>query len=194
MFEEYTTYQQQDYKKDGSTVILEASGGDEIGAGYTGFLWPLYLDQVKKEGQNKAWVNLLRNLNIKTNKTKKVNNFIIGGIENQKNYGVCTSDGKKIINQNLIDSYYEKKNDTGPPIYPKYFNNNLQNSQYIELFHTKLPRGLRYVDRASSGSGREARVPLLTKELVEFCFAVPNEYKIRDGELRWFMKKSLKYL
>ena len=184
----------QDYKKDGSTVILEASGGDEIGAGYTGFLWPLYLDQVKKEGQNKAWVNLLRNLNIKTNETKKVNNFIIGGIENQKNYGVCTSDGKKIINQNLIDSYYEKKNDNGPPIYPKYFNNNLQNSQYIELFHTKLPRGLRYVDRASSGSGREARVPLLTKELVEFCFAVPNEYKIRDGELRWFMKKSLKYL
>ena len=68
----------QDYKKDGSTVILEASGGDEIGAGYTGFLWPLYLDQVKKEGQNKASVNLLRNLNIKTNKTKKVNNFIIG--------------------------------------------------------------------------------------------------------------------
>ena len=50
------------------------------------------------------------------------------------------------------------------------------------------------MDRASSGSGREARVPLLTKELVEFCFAVPNNFKIRDGELRWFMKNSMKYL
>ena len=38
----------QDYKKHGSTVVLEASGGDEIGAGYTGFIWPFYLDQIKK--------------------------------------------------------------------------------------------------------------------------------------------------
>ena len=53
---------------------------------------------------------------------------------------------------------------------------------------------MRYVDKASSGSGREARVPLLTKEIVEFCFAVPNNFKIRDGELRWFMKKSMKYI
>ena len=46
------------------------------------------------------------------------------------------------------------------------------------------------MDRASSGSGREARVPLLKKELVEFCFAVPNNFKIRDRELRWFMKNQ----
>ena len=184
----------QDYKKNGSTVILEASGGDEIGAGYKGFLWPLYLDQIKKEGQNKAWLNLLMNLNIAKNNTSELFNFITDGIENQKNYGVCTSDGKKITENNLINSNYEKKNDKGPPVYPRHFQSSLQNSQYIELFHTKLPRGLRYVDRASSGSGREARVPLLSKELVEFCFAVPNDFKVREGELRWFMKKSLKYM
>jgi len=34
----------------------------------------------------------------------------------------------------------------------------------------------------------------LSKEIVEFCFAVPNNFKIRDGELRWFMKKSMKYI
>ena len=43
-------------------------------------------------------------------------------------------------------------------------------------------------------SGRESRVPLLSREIVEFCFSIPNELKIRDGELRWFMKKSLNYL
>jgi len=184
----------QDYKKNGSTVILESSGGDEIGAGYTGFLWPLYLDQIKKEGQNKALLNLLLNLNINKNNTNEISNFIAGGIENQKNYGVCTSDGKKIIDNNLINRNYDKLNDKGPPLYPRHFQSSLKNSQYIELFHTKLPRGLRYVDRASSGSGREARVPLLSKELVEFCFSVPNDFKVRDGELRWFMKKSLKYM
>lgn len=184
----------QDYKNEGSTVILEASGGDEIGAGYTGFLWPLYLDQLKKDGHDKAWSSLLKNLNLKKNNIKEISNFVMAGIENQNNYGVCTSDGKKIIADNLFSKSYEKKFDLGPPNYPKNFESHLQNSQYIEFFHTKLPRGLRYVDRASSGSGREARVPLLTKELVEFCFAVPNNVKIRDGELRWFMKKSMKYL
>lgn len=184
----------EDFKNDGSTVILEASGGDEIGAGYTGFLWPLYLDQLKKDDHNKAWSNLLSNLNLKKNNIAQISNFVNAGIENQKNYGVCTSDGQRIMKNSLISKSYEKKYDNGPPIYPKDFESFLQNSQYIELFHTKLPRGLRYVDRASSGSGREARVPLLTKEIVEFCFAVPNNFKIRDGELRWFMKKSMKYI
>ena len=184
----------QDYKKNGSTVILEASGGDEIGAGYTGFLWPAYLDQLREQGQDIAWKNLLNNLNLKKKNKSYLTNFVISGIENQKNYGVCTSDGSKIIDNNLINLDYEKKYNEGAPIYPRYFKNHLQNSQYIELFHTKLPRGLRYVDRASSGSGREARVPLLAKDLVEFCFAIPNDFKIRNRELRWFMKESLKFL
>lgn len=184
----------QDYKKHGSTVVLEASGGDEIGAGYTGFIWPFYLDQIKKDGHDDAWRNLLLNLNIKKNGINKIIKFVNGGIENQKNYGVCTSDGEKIIDKYLLAKIYENKYDIGAPVYPKYFNSFLLNSQYIELFHTKLPRGLRYVDRASSGSGREARVPLLNKELAEFCFAIPNSYKIYNGELRWFMKESLKHI
>ena len=184
----------QDYKKHGSTVVLEASGGDEIGAGYTGFIWPFYLDQIKKDGHDEAWRNLLLNLNINKNGINKIIKFVNGGIENQKNYGVCTSDGEKIIDKYLLAKIYENKYDIGAPVYPKYFDSFLLNSQYIELFHTKLPRGLRYVDRASSGSGREARVPLLNKELAEFCFAIPNSYKIYDGELRWFMKESLKHI
>ena len=184
----------QDYKKHGSTVVLEASGGDEIGAGYTGFIWPFYLDQIKKDGHDEAWRNLLLNLNINKNGINKIIKFVNGGIENQKNYGVCTSDGEKIIDKYLLAKIYENKYDIGAPVYPKYFDSFLLNSQYIELFHTKLPRGLRYVDRASSGSGREARVPLLNKELAEFCFANPNSYKIYDGELRWFMKESLKHI
>ena len=134
------------------------------------------------------------NLNINKNGINKIIKFVNGGIENQKNYGVCTSDGEKIIDKYLLAKIYENKYDIGAPVYPKYFDSFLLNSQYIELFHTKLPRGLRYVDRASSGSGREARVPLLNKELAEFCFAIPNSYKIYDGELRWFMKESLKHI
>ena len=183
-----------DYKRNGSTVILESSGGDEIGAGYTGFIWPFFLDQIDKLGLSKATDNLYKSLKFQNLSEKKIKNFINAGIINQEFYGSSTSVGKKIIDKDCISSYYQKKNDEGPPVYKKLFKSNLLNSQYIELFNTKLPRGLRYVDRASSASGREARVPLLNKEIVEFCFSIPNESKIHNGQLRWFMRKSLNYL
>ena len=37
-------------------------------------------------------------------------------------------------------------------------------------------------------------MPLLNKEIVQFCFSIPNELKIQNGELRWFMKNSLSNL
>ena len=183
----------RDFKKSGSTVILEASGGDEIGAGYAGFLYPYFLDQISTKDFEYAWKELIMNLNKTNQNAKNIIKFIMSGMENQISYGINTSDGSRIINENCINKNFEKKFDCKNPKYPRIFDSNLKNSQYIEFFHTKLPRGLRYVDRASSASGREARVPLLSKELVEFCFAVPNQYKIRNGELRWFMKKSLNY-
>lgn len=186
----------EDYKFDGSTVIMESSGGDEIGAGYTGFIWPLYLDQIKTHGYTYAWKNFIENLKLNNlNYSSDVlYNYIKSSLQNQKNYGTSTSDGTSIVESNYISSEFEKRYDAGPPVYSLKFENNLLNSQYIELFHTKLQRGLRYVDRASSSTGREARVPLLSKKLVEFCFSIPNEAKIKNGELRSFMKQSLKYI
>jgi asparagine synthase (glutamine-hydrolysing) len=183
-----------DFKKSGSTVIMESSGGDEIGAGYTGFLWPFFMDQINEIGFEKAENNFFKILKSLKFQGDEIDKFINAGMYNQKFYGSSTSDGQKIIDDNCISNSYAKKYDRGAPQYEKFFENNLLNSQYIELFHTKLPRGLRYVDRASSSSGREARVPLLNKEIVEFCFSIPNESKIHNGELRWFMKKSLDYL
>ena len=67
------------------------------------------MDQLKKDGHDKAWSSLLKNLNLKKNNITEISNFVMAGIENQKNYGVCTSDGKKIIADNLISKSYEKK-------------------------------------------------------------------------------------
>ena len=182
-----------DFKDTGSTVILEASGGDEIGAGYKGFLWPNFLDQVKVLGYKRAFNNLVSSLDLKIN-SLELENFINSSIENQKAYGTCTSDGSRIIDEDCIEKNFLFMYDKGKPLYDRPFENNLQNSQYIEFFHTKLPRGLRYIDRASSSSGREARVPLLSKDIVEFCFSLPNNLKIRQNELRWFMKKTSKLI
>ena len=52
-------------------------------------------------------------LNIKKNGINKIIKFVNGGIENQKNYGVCTSDGEKIIDKYLLAKIYENKYDIG---------------------------------------------------------------------------------
>jgi asparagine synthase (glutamine-hydrolysing) len=37
----------------------------------------------------------------------------------------------------------------------------------------------------------ESRVPLLDHRLVEFCFTLPNEYKINNSETKYILRKSL---
>ena len=67
------------------------------------------------------------------------------------------------------------------PKYPKPFKNELLNKQYRDLFYTKIPRALRFNDRVSMAYSTELREPFLDYNLVEFAFAQPLEYKIKNG-------------
>jgi asparagine synthase (glutamine-hydrolysing) len=48
------------------------------------------------------------------------------------------------------------------------------------------------VDRATMAHGLEARSPLLDHRLVEFCAALPVEYKIRLGETKYLLKAVMR--
>jgi len=67
------------------------------------------------------------------------------------------------------------------PQYPKPFKDALLNKQYRDLFYTKIPRALRFNDRVSMAYSTELREPFLDYRLVEFAFAQPLEYKIKNG-------------
>jgi asparagine synthase (glutamine-hydrolysing) len=47
------------------------------------------------------------------------------------------------------------------------------------------------VDRTSMAVGLEAREPLLDYRLVEFCATLPADMRLRGGEGKWLMKRSL---
>lgn len=77
------------------------------------------------------------------------------------------------------------------PIYPKAFDNELQNLQYRDLFYTKIPRALRFNDRISMAYSTELREPFLDYRLVELAFAQPLDYKIKSGTGKYLLRELL---
>tara|TARA_R110002020_G_scaffold293535_4_gene509055 strand:- start:7873 stop:9612 length:1740 start_codon:yes stop_codon:yes gene_type:complete len=78
------------------------------------------------------------------------------------------------------------------PVYPKPFDNRIQNLQYRDLFYTKLPRALRFNDRISMASSTELREPFLDYRLIEFAFAQQAAFKIKGDVHKYFLRELVK--
>ena len=76
--------------------------------------------------------------------------------------------------------------------YPEPFADPLQNLQYRDLFHTKIPRALRFNDRISMMHSTELREPFLDYRLVELAFAQPVAVKIHEGQSKWLLRQLVK--
>ena len=78
-----------------STVIFDASGGDEIGAGYQYYQWPWFLDllQNKEKGAFDRFKKLIKN-----NSGKNLTNSIYGSVINHEQLGTTTADGTPYLN------------------------------------------------------------------------------------------------
>ena len=81
-----------------------------------------------------------------------------------------------------------------PVRYPEPFPNRLLNLRYRDVRYTKLPRALRYNDRASSQSSCELREPFLDFRLVELAFAQPVDRLIRHGQHKFLLREIVKPL
>lgn len=76
---------------------------------------------------------------------------------------------------------YPMYHQLGGPAAQRLFLHKIRN-----LYRTELQR----VDRASMGSGVEARVPFLDPELVELAMRLSPEVKLRDGQEKWILREA----
>lgn len=73
----------------------------------------------------------------------------------------------------------------------RIYDNSLSQKLYDDLTRFSIPPLLRYEDRNSMAFSLEARVPFLDYRLVEFCFALPNRFKIDPPHTKLVLRKAL---
>ncbi|MDO3695128.1 asparagine synthase (glutamine-hydrolyzing) [Wenyingzhuangia sp. chi5] len=105
----------------------------------------------------------------------------------QNNNNTIQGISKSPFRPNVLESTFLKK--AVKPNYPNFFKDDVLNKQYRDLFYTKIPRALRFNDRVSMAYSTELREPFLDYRLVEFAFAQPIEYKIKNGVQKYLLRE-----
>jgi asparagine synthase (glutamine-hydrolysing) len=76
-------------------------------------------------------------------------------------------------------------------LWPRVFDDWLNNVLYWELTRMRLPALLRYEDRLSMAFSIESRVPFLDHRVVELAFALPGHLKVRNGWTKFALRQAL---
>ena len=99
----------------------------------------------------------------------------------RKKFNKLTSwEALKPIRQNFEEKAWEKSN--------------LHWMSYLDL-NLRLPELLLMrVDKMSMGASLEGRVPFLDHKLVELAMSIPESVKIKNGTLKYILKKSVRGL
>jgi asparagine synthase (glutamine-hydrolysing) len=179
-------------------VILEGQGGDELLAGYPHFDLPFLLDRLKTlRWRSPAALAALRRELARLNELR-------GG-----RGGPLTAMARRQLKRYLpawpwtrfetrqfagrfggLDPLRRRSAWTSAEV-PRPFASHLNNALWLELRFGGMPESLHGADAISMAFSMESRAPFLDHRLVEFCFALPFDEKIRDGWTKSLLRRAL---
>ncbi|MGB4107340.1 MAG: asparagine synthase (glutamine-hydrolyzing) [Alphaproteobacteria bacterium] len=97
-------------------------------------------------------------------------------------------DGTSFLRNECLD----KSVTAAAPVFAQPFKSELANRLYRDIRFTKLPRVLRMNDRLSMAFSRELREPFLDHRVVEFCFRLPDNFKLNDRQNKILLREAMK--
>ncbi len=171
-------------------VVQSADGGDELFAGYD-----KYRKIINRNKKSKIIPKILKKI-IKEDEFKK--SALFEKKYFQKIYRYCKNENLVdwFIDDSTVHNYFELRNLLKyPKLSQTNFQINVENKDdlnqilYLDI-KTFLVDGIMHkVDRSTMYSGLEAREPLLDYKLLEFALEIPQSLKIKNGELKYLLKK-----
>lgn len=175
-------------RRRGVTVLLDGSGLDDILGGYrhhhAAYLADLFRNgdhatfRAEFEGYQRAWRvdwrQALRDLQ--------------GAA--QDDWTTKAMDASDPVRPECLTRDFLRRGPEPEP-FPRPFGSPLKDLMFQGLAGTKIPRALRFKDRASMAFSRELRVPFLDHRLVEFCFGLPERFLVRDGMTKYLLRQAM---
>ena len=154
-------------------VVLSGDGGDELFWGYARYKKALAYNKKLQGLRSITWHG-----NRFLGKTHAGNKF-------KKGLGILCS-------ASLHDLYLKQNSHW---LFPA--NSELTDTDHPDVlarsdFSTYLPDDVLFkVDRATMAAGLEGRVPLLGREVIEFAFSLPFEFKYKGGNQKYLLREIL---
>ncbi len=176
-------------KKHNTTVLLDGQGADEILAGYHKYYkwyWQELFQKRKliRSGEIAAArkLGIREKFGFKNMLASLLPDLASVILEQQYLFNALNHEDlhKDFVRYQSKEAYYTK-----PEL------SHLNGLLYFNTCIHGLQELLRYADRNSMAHGREVRLPFLNHDLVEFIFALPPRFKIREGWTKWLLRKSV---
>lgn len=170
-------------RQNGTTVLLDGQGADELLAGYQFYYRQRQLDMLDQKKSKLAFRDTS-----KFNRRLKSASAQYEDSQRRFNSSVGYSvDELKSLERTLpAVSHYPYEAGVAPA-QPGF---RLRRTLSEALLYNSLPMLLRYADRNSMAFSRESRLPYLDYDLVDFCISLPDEYYVRNGWQKWVLRQS----
>jgi asparagine synthase (glutamine-hydrolysing) len=180
-------------------VILQGDGGDEFFGGYSRY----FTLQNEKIWRILSFLpHLIKKIDTKSTKLLRLQRFIDAISEEDKptrNALLLTMESKYFSPLDILSNEYSNILSNYDPFlrYKEIYSEIPQDFDDIQkLFYSDTQIILKdtffeKVDKSTMSNSIEVRVPFLDKELTEFILAIPSNLKVKNGEKKYLLKKSL---